>query len=130
MLRLQIEIKYFWLTFDLTGLHFQKGLNYVNLVRKQKIKFWPVSENTWSPFTVLAVWTYLKYKLETLIIKCLPLMIIFVHVHQVISELLFVFLREKSRPVLGNYNFNSTEYSGKVEVLTLIFTLLTISRQG
>ena len=57
-------------------------------------------------------------------------MIIFVHVHQVISELLFVFLREKSRPVLGNYNFNSTEYSGKVEVLTLIFTLLTISRQG
>ena len=56
-------------------------------------------------------------------------MIIFVHVHQVISELLLVFLREKSPPVLGNYTLNSTEYNGKLEGLTLISTLLTISRQ-
>ena len=29
----KIEIIYFWLTFDLTGLHFRGELNYVNLVR-------------------------------------------------------------------------------------------------
>ena len=56
-------------------------------------------------------------------------MIIFVHVHQVISELLLVFLREKSPSVLGNYTFNLAEHNGKLERLTLIFTLLTISSQ-
>ena len=76
------------------------------------------------------MWTYLKYKLVTLIIKCLPLMIKFVDVHQVISELLLGFFREKSILVLGNYNFNSSEYNGKLEGPTSIFTLLTISRQG
>ena len=57
-------------------------------------------------------------------------MIKFVDVHQVISELLLGFFREKSILVLGNYNFNSSEYNGKLEGPTSIFTLLTISRQG
>ena len=98
-------------------------LNYVNTLGEQKIG------NPWSEFASLAVWTYLKYKLETLIIKCLPLMIIFVHVHQVISELWLAFPRKKSPPVLGNYTFNSTECNGKMEWPTSTFTLLTNSRQ-
>ena len=42
-------------------------------------------------------------------------MIIVVHAHQLISELLLVFSREKSPSVLGNYTFNSSEYNGKLE---------------
>ena len=42
-------------------------------------------------------------------------MIIVVHAHQLISELLLVFSREKSPSVLGNYTFNSSEDNGKVE---------------
>ena len=130
MLSLQIEIINFWLSFDLTGLHFRGELNYVNTFGEKKLSF-DQSEigNPWSQFASLAVWTHLKYKLETLIIKCLPLMIIFVRVHQVISELWLVFPRKKSPPVLGNYTFNSTECNGKLEWPTSTFTLLINSWQ-
>ena len=42
-------------------------------------------------------------------------MIVVVHAHQLISELLLVFSREKSPSVLRNYTFNSSEYNGKLE---------------
>ena len=89
MLRLQIEIIYFSLTFALKGLHFRGQLNYVNIVGKQKIKFVPAETRK----SLIAICSfscvkYLKYKMDTLIIKFSPLMIIFFHVHQVISEFL------------------------------------------
>ena len=86
MSRLQIEIIYFWLTFDLTGLHFRGELNYVNLVGKQKIKFRPV--RIWKSLLAICSFSCVnisEIQIGDFDIKCLSLMILFVHVRQVIS---------------------------------------------